>query len=130
MVTMAQDDSPMAARPRPSRAEIIHDLRKGAGAVANTLAIIITAAAGVFAAILLLHVVFVLFKATPTNSIVKHINDWAYHLAGPFRTIFSFKDKKQHLNIKLTDAVNYGIAAIAYLLGGRIAASLLRKLAP
>ncbi len=127
---MAQDESPMAGRQRPSGAEIIHDMRKGAGHVANTLAVIVTAAVGVFAAILILHVVFVLFKATPTNSIVKHINDYAYHLAGPFRTMFSFKDKQHHLNIKLTDAVNYGIAAIVYLFGGRIAASLLRKLAP
>jgi hypothetical protein len=130
MVTVARDDSPTATRQRPSRSEIIRDMRKGAGHVANTLAIIVTAVVGIFAAILVLHVVFVLFKATPTNSIVKHVNTYAHDLAGPFRTMFSFKDKKHHVNVKLTDAVNYGIAAIAYLLGGRIAASLLRKLAP
>ncbi len=103
-------------------------MRKGAGLVAKTLATVVTVAAAVFAGILVLHIVFVMFKATPTNTIVQHVNDWAYHLAGPFRTLFAFKDKHHKLNVKLTDTVNYGIAAVAYLLGGRIAANLLRKL--
>jgi cobalamin synthase len=131
MATMTQDDRPLAPeRQRPSSEEILRDLRKGAGTVANTLAVIVTAAVALFAAILVLHVVFVLFKATPTNSIVKHVNKYAYDLAGPFRTLFAFKDKKHLPNVKLTDAVNYGIAAVAYLFGGRIVGTLLRKLKP
>ena len=134
MVTLAastQTEGEAATlRQRPSRSEILRDMRKGAGQVADVLAIVVTAAAGIFAAVLVLHIVFVLFKATPTNSIVKHINTYAYDLAGPFRTLFAFKEKKHLPNVKLTDAVNYGIAAIAYLLGGRIVAAALRKLAP
>lgn len=127
--TKAEGETP-AVQQRPSRSDILRDMRKGAGQVANVLAAVVTAAAGIFAAILILHIVFVLFKATPTNSIVKHINSYAHDLAGPFRTLFAFKDKKHHPNVKLTDAVNYGIAAIAYLFGGRIIAAALRKLAP
>jgi hypothetical protein len=131
MATMTQDDHPVATgRERPSREEILHDLRKGAGKVADAMAVVVTAAAGIFAGILVLYVVFVLFKATPTNSIVKHIDKWAYDLAGPFRTLFSFTNKKHLPNVKLNAAVNYGIAAIAYLFGGRILAAGLRKLAP
>jgi hypothetical protein len=131
MATMTQDDHPVApVRERPTRAEIVHDLRKGAGQVADLLAVVVTAAASIFAGILVLYVVFVLFKATPTNSIVKHIDRWAYDLAGPFRTLFAFKNKNHLPNVKLNAAVNYGIAALAYLFGGRILAAALRKLAP
>jgi cobalamin synthase len=131
MATVAEaDDHVTPVRERPSRSEILRDLRKGAGLVATALAVVITAAAALFAAILVLHIVFVLFSATPTNSIVKHVNKWAYDLAGPFRTLFAFKDKKHLPKVKLTDTVNYGIAAIAYLLGGRFVGAALRKLAP
>ncbi len=88
-----------------------------------------TAAAAILAGILVLHIVFVLFKATPTNGIVKHVNSYAHDIAGPFRTMFAFKSKGKP-NIKLTETVNYGIAALVYLAGGRVLASLLRRLAP
>jgi cobalamin synthase len=127
-VTHHEVDSP-TERQRPTRAEIIRDLRTGAGQVGNLLAVIVTAAAAIFAAILVLHIVFVLFKATPTNGIVKHVNSYAHHLAGPFRTLFDFKHKNKP-NIKLTETVNYGIAALVYLFGGRVLASLLRRVAP
>ncbi len=127
-VTHHEVDSP-PPRQRPTRAEIVRDLRTGAGRVGNVLATIITAAAAIFAAILVLHIVFVLFKATPTNGIVKHVNSYGHHLAGPFRTLFDFKSKGKP-NVKLTETVNYGIAALAYLFGGRVLASVLRRLAP
>jgi hypothetical protein len=131
MATMTHDELPVnPARQRPSSEEILHDLRKGAGKVADAMAVVVTAAAGIFVGILVLYVVFVLFKATPTNSIVKHIDKWAYDLAGPFRTLFAFTNKTHQPNVKLNAAVNYGIAAVAYLFGGRILAAALRKLAP
>jgi cobalamin synthase len=116
-------------RHRPTRAEIVRDMRTGAGQVANVLAIVITAAAAIFAGILVLHIVFVLFKATPTNGIVEHVNSYAHDLAGPFRTLFDFKSKGKP-NVKLTETVNYGIAALVYLFGGRLLAGLLRRVAP
>jgi cobalamin synthase len=127
-VTHHDADTP-PVRQRPTRAEIIRDLRTGAGQVANVLAIVVTAAAAIFAGILVLHIVFVLFKATPTNGIVKHVNSYGHHLAGPFRTLFDFKSKGKP-NVKLTETVNYGIAALVYLLGGRILAGVLRRVAP
>ena len=132
MTTQNDRETPVA-RHRPTRSEVLRDMRKGAGRVANILAIVVTTAAAIFAGILVLHIVFVLFGATPTNGIVKHINSYAHDLAGPFRTLFSFKHKVKGRtvpNAKLMDTVNYGIAAVAYLLGGRLVASVLRKLAP
>lgn len=127
-VTHHEVDSP-PARQRPTRAEIFRDLRTGAGRVGNALAVLVTVAAAILAGILVLHIVFVLFKATPTNGIVKHVNSYAHHICGPFRTMFAFKSHNKP-NVKLTETVNYGIAALVYLAGGRIFASLLRKLAP
>jgi cobalamin synthase len=127
-MTQHEVESP-PARQRPTRAEIIRDLRTGAGQVANVLAVIVTAAAAILAGILVLHIVFVLFKATPTNGIVKHVNSYAHDIAGPFRTMFAFTSKGKP-NVKLTETVNYGIAALVYLVGGRVFAGLLRKLAP
>ena len=50
MATMTADDHPMVpVRERPTRAEIFHDLRKGAGQVADVLALLVTAAASIFA---------------------------------------------------------------------------------
>ena len=127
-VTHHEVDSPPERR-RPTRAEIVRDLRTGAGQVGNALAVVVTVAAAILAGILVLHIVFVLFKATPTNGIVKHVNSYAHHIAGPFRTMFAFTSHHKP-NVKLTETVNYGVAALVYLFGGRIAASLLRKLAP
>ena len=122
-MTQNEVESP-PARQRPTRAEIIRDLRTGAGQVANVLAVIVTDAAAILAGILVLHIVFVLFKATPTNGIVKHVNSYAHDIAGPFRTMFAFTSKGKP-NVKLTETVNYGIAALVYLVGGRIFAGLL-----
>ncbi len=127
-VTRNEVDS-FPARQRPTRAGFIRDLRPGAGQVANVLAVVVTTAAAILAGFLVLHIVFVLFKATPTNAVVKHVNTYAHDVAGPFRTMFAFTSKGKP-NVRLTETVNYGIAALGYLLGGRILAGLLRKLAP
>jgi len=104
-------------------------MRTGAGhPLVNALVGVVTAGAAILAGILVLHIAFVLFKATPANGIVKHLNSYAHHIAGPFRTLFAFKSKAKP-NVKLTETVNYGIAAVGYLLGGRVLAGLLRKLA-
>jgi cobalamin synthase len=138
MAAIAHDhgDTTVSAPRRPTRAEVIRDLRRGAGLVANALAVVVTAAAAILAGILVLHILFVLFKANQTNEIVRHVNSYAHDLAGPFRTLFTFHTKTKTppvheiVNVKLTDTVNYGIAALAFLFGGRILAALLRKLAP
>ena len=127
-VTPHEVDSP-PARQRPTRPEIIRDMRIGAGRAGAALAVVVTLAAAVFAGILVLHIVFVLFKATPTNGIVRHVNSYAHHLAGPFRNLFAFTSHHKP-NVKLTETVNYGIAALVYLFGGRVLAGLLRRLAP
>lgn len=116
-------------RDRPSRAEVRAQMMEGAGSVAGILATIVTVIALIAALIIVAYIVFVLFKGNMNNSIVKHVSDYAKDLAGPFKDLFSFtKDKKPQ--VKLTTVVNYGIAALVWVVVGRIIATLLRRIAP
>ena len=74
------------------------------------------------AAILVLHIVFVMFKGNPSNNIVSHVKDYADSLAGPLKDLFTFK------NPKTNTLINYGIAAIVWVAVGRLIASLLQRI--
>ncbi len=96
--------------------------KTGAGSVAGILATIVMVIAGIAAAILVLHIVFVIFKGNPSNNIVSHVQDYADNLAGPLKDLFSFK------NPKTNTVINYGIAALVWVAGGRLIASILQRI--
>jgi hypothetical protein len=83
------------------------------------LARLVRLAAGVIAAIIVLGIVFVLLKANPNNGIVSAVHDAARALVGPFDGMF-----KIH-NAKTAVAVNWGIAAVVYLIVGALIARLI-----
>jgi hypothetical protein len=60
-----------------------------------------------------------LLKANATNTIVSDVHDAARWLVGPFDNVFSFH------NARVSLAVNWGIAAIVYLIVGGLVARLL-----
>lgn len=72
--------------------------------------------------LLSLHITFTVFSANNDNSIVQGVNGLADHLAWRFRDMFVPKDNR----VRVT--VNYGIAAAVYLIAGRIAAGLIRRI--
>lgn len=83
---------------------------------AGTLARLVRLAAGVVAAIIVAGVLLVVLNANPTNDIVSAIHDAARALVGPFDGMFTLDSAKATL------AVNWGIAALVYLvIGGLIA---------
>lgn len=86
------------------------------------LATLISLATMLLVAVLAVHIVFVAFEANTSNEIVKTVGDWADDLAWQFRDIF------QPENPKVSVAVNYGLAAIVYLIAGRIVVGLVRRL--
>src|SRR3954453_18813868 len=96
--------------------------KTGAGSVAGILAKIVMVIAGIAAAILVLHIVFTMFKGNPSNSIVSDVKDYANNLAGPFKDLFSFK------NAKTNTLINYGIAALVWIAGGQLVARLLQRI--
>jgi uncharacterized protein involved in cysteine biosynthesis len=89
----------------------------GAG-TAILIARIIRIIADVVALILLVGILFVVFKASPSNTIVSHVHDWANWLATPFNGLFHLHSARG------TTALNWGIALIVYLVIGHIIASI------
>ena len=78
-------------------------------------------AATAVALVLILGIVLVVLKASPSNDIVQAVRDAASFLAGPFDGMFQLDDNK------LEKAVNWGIAAVVWYAVGRLIARLLLR---
>ncbi|MTD55983.1 hypothetical protein [Amycolatopsis pithecellobii] len=76
----------------------------------------------VFAVVLVLHVIFTVGSANPDNGIVAWIRGWADTLSIGFKDLFEPNDEK------LRVLVNYGIAALFWLIASAIAARIIRRL--
>ncbi len=68
--------------------------------------------------IIVAGILLVLLKANPANSIVSEVHSWARWLAGPFDGMFSFHSANDAI------AVNWGIAAVVYLIVAGLVARL------
>jgi len=75
----------------------------------------------IIAVIIVLHIIFVLIGANGGNSIVSTDADWASTLAAWFRDLFTPS------NYKLAVTLNYGLAALFYLVIGRIVATVVNR---
>jgi hypothetical protein len=82
---------------------------------------VITTIAGVVAGIIILGIVLVLMKANPNNEIVNFVLDVARFLTTPFHHLFPQDNVRQDI------LVNWGIAAIVYLIVGALIARLVRR---
>ena len=107
------------ARPVRSRDERETDYTGAGGALAlaaGTVARLIRLAAGIVAAIIVAGILLVVLNANPTNDVVSAIHDSAKALVGPFDGMFTLDSADATL------ALNWGIAALVYLMvGGLIA---------
>jgi hypothetical protein len=92
---------------------------RGSGAVLGTLARVVRLIVGIIVLIIVAGIVLVLLKANPTNTIVSDVHDAARWFAGPFDGIFSFHSASAAL------AVNWGLAAVVYLIVGGLIARVL-----
>ena len=97
-------------------------LRRGLARAAGIAATVVAVAATIVAVVLALHIAFVVFSANPANPIVRTVNDRAQGFAWEFRDMFTPKDER------VAVLVNYGIAAIVYLIAGRVGAGLIRRI--
>ena len=82
---------------------------------------VITTIAGIVAGIIIVGIVLVLIKANPNNQIVDFILDIGRFLTTPFHNLFPQDDPRQDI------LVNWGIAAIVYLIVGALLARLARR---
>jgi hypothetical protein len=97
-------------------------LRTGAKRVTAAAATLVRIIAMIICVLLALHIAFVVFTANHDNSIVRAVNGWADWFAWRFRDMFVPKDQRVGV------LVNYGIAAVVYLIAGRVAAGLIRRI--
>ena len=97
------------------------DWRGTGGTVASVLASIVRWVGLVFAALLVVHVIFTVGSANPANGIVSFVRSWADGLALGFSDLFTPSDEK------LRVLVNYGIAAIFWLVVSGILAKIIRR---
>lgn len=115
-------DSPRTARRGPGRrARDGNGLRTGVRRVSETAANLVRILAMIICVLLALHIAFAVFSANQDNAIVRTVNDWADWFAWRFRDMFVPKDERVGV------LVNYGIAAVVYLVAGRVVASLIRR---
>jgi hypothetical protein len=82
---------------------------------------VIETIAAIIAAIIIIGIVLVLMKANQSNDIVHFILDIGRFFARPFADLFPRANPRQDI------LVNWGIAAIVYLLVGAIIARLARR---
>jgi hypothetical protein len=76
----------------------------------------------IFAVILVLHIIFTVGSANADNGIVSWVHSWADGLSIGFKDLFEPNDAK------LRVLVNYGIAAVFWLIVSAIAAKLIRRI--
>jgi hypothetical protein len=107
-----------AARRRPRDG---NGLRTGVRRASDLAASLVRILAMIICVVLALHIAFVAFSANQDNAIVRTVNDWADWFAWRFRDMFVPKDERVGV------LVNYGIAAVVYLLAGRVLGSLIRR---
>ena len=88
------------------------------------LARLVRLAAWLVALVIVMGIALVLLDANMGNAIVRDIHDAASFLVGPFRNVFSPKSHKADI------AVNWGLAAVVYLLVGSLIAGTLVRMAP
>jgi len=90
-------------------------------ALRYALARLITTVAAIVAAIIVAGIILVLLKANPANDIVDAVREAAKWLSKPFDAIFELKRRRPEI------ALNWGIAAVVYLVIAGLIAKLLRR---
>jgi hypothetical protein len=92
--------------------------------MALTLARLVRTLAGLVALVIVVAIVLFIVGANSSNAIVSDIHDAGAWLVGPFKNLFSIH------NAKVAMAVNWGLAALVYLVVGHFIASLLARMTP
>lgn len=118
-VPSASDDQPTRVHTK-STAQRAVELR---APVVNLLAGIVRWVGVLFAVVLVLHVILVIGEANPQNGITQFVASFADTVSIGFKDLFTPDD------VKLQILLNYGIAAIFWLVVTAIVGRLLRRLA-
>lgn len=113
------DGRPLEVSRRQGRRDttIVRAFGQGADLLVRVVQLVVS----IVVLIILAGILLVVLKANPANSIVSEVHSWARWLAGPFDGMFSFHSANTAI------AVNWGIAAVVYLLVGGLIARLIGR---
>jgi hypothetical protein len=95
-----------------------------AGSVMLLIARLVRLVAALVVLLIAVAIVLRVVGANASNSVVSDIHDAARTLVGPFKGMFSIKSAKGEL------ALNWGIAAVVYLIAGNLLAALIARFRP
>jgi hypothetical protein len=95
---------------------------RGAGAMLLLVARAVLLAAAVVCIVIALAILLRVVDANAGNSVVKAIHDAGHALVGPFDGMFTLDH-----HAKGTLALNWGVAAVVYLIVGSLVAGLIRR---
>jgi hypothetical protein len=110
---------------RPARTRVA--AARGAWAVGSVMLAIARLVRLVAAIVVLVIVAAIILRvagANAGNSIVHDIHSAGSTLAGPFKNVFTLKNPKANM------AVNWGLAAVVYMVIGGVIARLIARIAP
>ena len=96
--------------------------RRGVGGGFLLAARLVMLVTTVIVAIIVAGILLRVLEANPSNSIVEGVTDLARTLVGPFKDLFTID------NAKVEIAVNWGLAALVWLIVGSLIARVLRRL--
>jgi hypothetical protein len=99
-------------------------VRTAANRVISLLATVVRVVAAVIGGIILLHAVFVLFEANPSNPLVELTTGVRDTFGWFTKNLFSTDDPK------IGEAINDAIAALIYVVVGSFLSKLIVRLAP
>lgn len=97
-------------------------VRHRRGRIAGVLAALIRIVGWLFVLILVAHIVLRLGDANPVNGITTFVAYWADRLALGFENLFTPADERVRI------AVNYGLAALFWLVVTAVLARLVRRI--
>jgi uncharacterized membrane protein len=116
----------VSRRARGRRAErdtgVTATARRGVGGGFFLAARLVMLAVSIVVAIIVIAILLQVLGANTSNSLVKGIHDLGKTLVGPFKDLFTIKNSKVEI------AVNWGLAALAWLIVGSIIARILRRI--
>ncbi|HYI35584.1 MAG TPA: hypothetical protein VEX39_03195 [Thermoleophilaceae bacterium] len=95
--------------------------RRGVGGGFLLAARVVMLITSVIVAIIVAAILLRVLGANAPNSIVEGVTDLARTLVGPFKDLFTIE------NAKVEIAVNWGLAALLYLIVGSLIAKVLRR---
>jgi hypothetical protein len=96
--------------------------RRGVGGGFFLAARLVMLVTWILVAIIVVAILLKVLDANASNAIVKDVHDLGKTLVGPFKNLFTIK------NAKVEMAVNWGLAALVYLIVGSIIARVLRRI--